>query len=89
MSRMYTAKQAAEATGLPEGTFLAWERRYGVPPSVKDELTGETLYSEHSIRTIGWLLSQWEHGLTISQAILLMRASGQSPQDPQDENGDP
>jgi DNA-binding transcriptional MerR regulator len=27
---MYTIKQAAQLTGVPEGSLRAWERRYGV-----------------------------------------------------------
>lgn len=89
VGRMYTARQAAEATGVPEGTFLAWERRYGVPPSTRDARTGETLYSERSVGIIKWLLQQRGGGLTISQAILLVRASGRSPGSPEAEDGDP
>ena len=74
---IYNTRAVVRRTGVPADTFRAWERRYGVPSPLR---TGgnQRLYSERDIRVIAWLREQTAVGLTISQAILLMRSSKSS-----------
>lgn len=73
---IYNTRAVVHRTGVPADTFRAWERRYGVPTPLRTE-GNQRLYSERDIRTITWLREQTAVGLTISQAILLMRSSKQ------------
>lgn len=49
---MYTIKQAARLTGVPEATLRAWERRYGVVVPRRNE-SGYRVYDEVSLAAIG------------------------------------
>jgi MerR family transcriptional regulator, light-induced transcriptional regulator len=71
---IYNTRAVVRRTGVPADTFRAWERRYGVPAPLRTE-GNQRLYSERDIRTITWLREQTAVGLTISQAILLMRSN--------------
>jgi DNA-binding transcriptional MerR regulator len=71
---IYNTRAVVRRTGVPADTFRAWERRYGVPTPLRTE-GNQRLYSERDIRIIAWLREQTEAGLTISQAILLMRST--------------
>jgi MerR family transcriptional regulator, light-induced transcriptional regulator len=71
---IYNTRAVVRRTGVPADTFRAWERRYGVPSPLRTE-GNQRLYSERDIRIITWLREQTAVGLTISQAILLMRSS--------------
>ena len=78
---IYNTRAVVRRTGVPADTFRAWERRYGVPSPLRTE-GNQRLYSERDIRMISWLREQTAAGLTISQAILLMR-SARNPRTPQ------
>ena len=71
---IYNTRAVVRRTGVPADTFRAWERRYGVPSPLRTE-GNQRLYSERDIRIISWLREQTAAGLTISQAILLMRST--------------
>jgi DNA-binding transcriptional MerR regulator len=71
---IYNTRAVVRRTGVPADTFRAWERRYGVPSPLRTD-GNQRLYSERDIRIITWLREQTAVGLTISQAIHLMRAS--------------
>lgn len=71
---IYNTRAVVRRTGVPADTFRAWERRYGVPSPLRTE-GNQRLYSERDIRIITWLREQTAVGLTISQAIHLMRAN--------------
>lgn len=71
---IYNTRAVVRRTGVPADTFRAWERRYGVPSPLRTE-GNQRLYSERDIRMISWLREQTAAGLTISQAILLMRSA--------------
>lgn len=71
---IYNTRAVVRRTGVPADTFRAWERRYGVPSPLRTE-GNQRLYSERDIRQITWLREQTALGLTISQAIQLMRTA--------------
>jgi MerR family transcriptional regulator, light-induced transcriptional regulator len=71
---IYNTRAVVRRTGVPADTFRAWERRYGVPSPLRTA-GNQRLYSERDIRIITWLREQTAVGLTISQAIHLMRSS--------------
>lgn len=70
---VYNTRAVVQRTGVPADTFRAWERRYGVP-SPKRTAGNQRLYSERDIAMIAWLRDQTQTGLTISQAIALLRS---------------
>lgn len=75
---VYNTKAVSVRTGVPADTFRAWERRYGVPkPYRTDE--SHRLYSERDVASINWLKRQTETGLTIRQAVALLRKTMSPP----------
>lgn len=69
---IYNIKAVVEATGLPAATLRAWERRYdALTPSRTD--SGYRLYSAQDIAVLRWLKARVAEGLTISQAIALLK----------------
>jgi MerR family transcriptional regulator, light-induced transcriptional regulator len=70
---LFNTKAVVRQTGAPAPTLRAWERRYGVLAPRRGE-NGYRLYSERDIAIIAWLRDRVESGLTISQAIALMRS---------------
>lgn len=70
---LYNTRLVVSATGVPADTFRAWERRYGIPAPQRGA-GGQRLYSERDIATIRWLRERTSEGLTISQAIALLRS---------------
>jgi DNA-binding transcriptional MerR regulator len=74
----YNTRAVVRRTGVPADTFRAWERRYGVPSPMRTD-GNQRLYSERDVRKITWLREQTAMGLTISQAILLMRSEKEEP----------
>lgn len=48
---MFTIKQAAQRTGVPEASLRAWERRYGVVTPRRTE-SGYRMYDEQALATI-------------------------------------
>jgi MerR family transcriptional regulator, light-induced transcriptional regulator len=78
---VYNIKAVARLVGLLPVTLRAWERRYGLPiPKRGDQ--GYRLYSEYDVRTLRWLKSQIDTGLSIGRATDLlhdMRLKGLDP----------
>lgn len=70
---VYNTRAVVQRTGVPADTFRAWERRYGVPHPKRTE-GNQRLYSDRDVATIAWLRDQTRSGLTISQAVQLLRA---------------
>jgi DNA-binding transcriptional MerR regulator len=58
---------------VPAPTLRAWERRYGILAPRRGE-NDYRLYSERDIATVAWLRERVESGMTISQAIALLRS---------------
>ena len=69
---LFNTKAVVRQTGVPAPTLRAWERRYGVLSPHRGE-NDYRLYSERDIAIIRWLREQVENGLSISQAIALLR----------------
>ncbi|HEX6817877.1 MAG TPA: cobalamin-dependent protein [Ktedonobacterales bacterium] len=71
---LYNTKAVVHQTGVPAPTLRAWERRYGILSPRRAE-NDYRLYSERDIMLVLWLREQVEIGLTISQAIALLRST--------------
>jgi DNA-binding transcriptional MerR regulator len=71
---LFNAKAVAQQTGVPAPTLRAWERRYGVLTPQRGP-NDYRLYSERDIAIARWLRARVENGLTISQAIALLRSN--------------
>src|SRR5215472_17519958 len=69
---LYNTKAVVHHTGVPAPTLRAWERRYGILSPRRGE-NDYRLYSERDMILVGWLRERVENGMTISQAIALMR----------------
>ena len=70
---VYNTRAVVLRTGVPADTFRAWERRYGVPSPAR---TGgnQRLYSDRDIALIAWLRDQTRSGVTISQAVEMVKS---------------
>ncbi len=69
---IYNTKAVVHQTGVPAPTLRAWERRYGILSPRRGE-NDYRLYSERDMILVAWLRERVENGMTISQAIALMR----------------
>jgi DNA-binding transcriptional MerR regulator/methylmalonyl-CoA mutase cobalamin-binding subunit len=69
---VFNVKAMAHQTGVAAATLRAWERRYGVPTPPRTD-SGYRLYSARDVAIIRWLRSQIENGMSISQAVHLLR----------------
>ena len=70
---LFNTKAVVHQTGVPAPTLRAWERRYGILAPHRGE-NDYRLYSERDIAIVAWLHERIQGGLTISQAIALMRS---------------
>ena len=70
---LFNTKAVVRQTGVPAPTLRAWERRYGVLTPRRGE-NDYRLYSERDMATIAWLRERVASGVTISQAIALLRS---------------
>ncbi|MEO7003318.1 MAG: B12-binding domain-containing protein [Ktedonobacterales bacterium] len=70
---LFNTKAVVRQTNIPAPTLRAWERRYGILAPRRGE-NDYRLYSERDIATVTWLRERVESGLTISQAIALLRS---------------
>lgn len=77
---IYNTRAVVQRTHVPADTFRAWERRYGVPTPCRTS-GNQRLYSEQDIATITWLRDQTTAGLTISQAVALLRSQQAASRD--------
>ena len=89
---MYTIKQAARLTGVPEGSLRAWERRYGVVVPQRNE-AGYRLYDEEALAAVstmrrlvddGWSPSEAAHAVSSGTAPVIDEAVA-----PRAQRGDP
>lgn len=70
---LFNTKAVVHQTGVPAPTLRAWERRYGILTPRRGE-NDYRLYSERDMAIITWLHDRISSGLTISQAIALLRS---------------
>lgn len=70
----YTTHAVAERTGIPAETFLAWERRHGVPMPHRTA-NQERLYSRRDIADITWLRKRTNAGIPIRHAVSQLKAT--------------
>ena len=70
---LFNTKAVVHQTGVPAPTLRAWERRYGILTPRRGE-NDYRLYSERDIATVSWLRERVDSGMTISQAIALLRS---------------
>lgn len=70
---LFNTKAVVHHTGVPAPTLRAWERRYGVLAPRRGE-NDYRLYSERDMMMVGWLRERVDSGMTISQAIALLRS---------------
>src|SRR5690242_20039618 len=70
---LFNTKAVVHQTGVPAPTLRAWERRYGILAPRRGE-NDYRLYSERDMMMVSWLRERVETGMTISQAIALLRS---------------
>ncbi|HMO59473.1 MAG TPA: MerR family transcriptional regulator [Roseiflexaceae bacterium] len=70
----YNIKAVMQLTQVNVSTLRAWEQRYGIPQPQRSD-HGHRLYSQRDIEIIKWLRECTEHGMAISQAVLLLGES--------------
>lgn len=70
---LFNTKAVVHQTGVPAPTLRAWERRYGILAPRRGE-NDYRLYSERDMAIVTWLHDRIASGLTISQAIALLRS---------------
>lgn len=70
---LFNTKAVVHQTGVPAPTLRAWERRYGILAPRRGE-NDYRLYSERDMMMVAWLRERVESGMTISQAIALLRS---------------
>lgn len=70
---LFNTKAVVHHTGVPAPTLRAWERRYGILAPRRGE-NDYRLYSERDMMMVTWLRERVEGGMTISQAIALLRS---------------
>ncbi len=76
----------ARMTGIREATLRAWERRYGFPQPLRSEGNNYRVYSRdevEAVRRVARLIQ--EDGLSVSEAIALVRASPPPREQPEAE----
>lgn len=64
---MYTIRQAAALTGVSADTLRAWERRYGVPTTLRSD-GGYRLYDDHALDVVRRMRTLIEGGQAAAQA---------------------
>lgn len=72
-SPLYNIGVVTRVTGVPITSLHAWERRYGFPDAARTA-GGHRLYSEKDIAHLRWVKSQVDSGLTVSRAVVAVRA---------------
>jgi DNA-binding transcriptional MerR regulator/methylmalonyl-CoA mutase cobalamin-binding subunit len=70
---LFNVKAIATQTGVQASTLRAWERRYGIPSPPRTG-TGYRLYSARDVAMVHWLKQQTDGGLSISQAVSLLKS---------------
>jgi MerR family transcriptional regulator, light-induced transcriptional regulator len=69
---LFNTKAVVQQTGIAAPTLRAWERRYTIL-SPKRTQNDYRLYSERDIALLRWLKERVDAGVSISQAIALLR----------------
>jgi DNA-binding transcriptional MerR regulator/methylmalonyl-CoA mutase cobalamin-binding subunit len=69
---MYTIKQAARMTGVPEASLRAWERRYGVVTPRRTE-SGYRIYDDESVATVSAMRRLVQAGWSPAEAARRLR----------------
>lgn len=70
---LFNTKAVVHQTAVPAPTLRAWERRYGILSPRRGD-NDYRLYSERDMVMVAWLRERVETGMTISQAIALLRS---------------
>src|SRR5258708_10126229 len=70
---LFNTKAVVHQTGVPAPSLRAWERRYGILSPRRSE-NDYRLYSERDMMMVAWLRERVESGMTINQAIALLRS---------------
>lgn len=82
---VYNIKAVSRLLGLLPVTLRAWERRYGLPSPQRGN-QGYRLYSEYDLRTLRWLKTQIEAGMSISRAVEYLHDLRMNSRDPAEES---
>src|SRR3954449_2704083 len=69
---MYTIKQAARLTGVPESSLRAWERRYGVVAPRRTE-SGYRVYDDDAVAALSTMRRLVHTGWAPSEAAKALR----------------
>src|SRR5438270_2276369 len=69
---LFNTKAVVQQTGIAAPTLRAWERRYTIL-SPRRSQNDYRLYSERDIALLRWLKERVDAGMSISQAIALLR----------------
>src|SRR5438445_2131867 len=69
---LFNTKAVVQKTGIAAPTLRAWERRYTILSPERAQ-NAYRLYSERDIALIRWLNERVDAGMSISQAIALLR----------------
>lgn len=69
---MYTIKQAARLTGVPEGSLRAWERRYGIVAPRRTD-SGYRIYDNEAVAAISRMRQLIDAGWSPAQAAQAIR----------------
>lgn len=75
---LFNTKAVVRQTHVPAPTLRAWERRYGILSPQRAE-NDYRLYSERDMAVIAWLRERVEQGMTISQAVAMLRSPEAAP----------
>lgn len=78
---VYNIKAISHLVGLLPVTLRAWERRYGLLNPTRGE-QGYRLYTEYDLRTLRWIISQIETGMSISRAVTHLKDLREKGMDP-------
>ncbi|HEX7556249.1 MAG TPA: MerR family transcriptional regulator [Leptolinea sp.] len=65
---VYNIKAISHMVGLLPVTLRAWERRYGLLHPIRGD-QGYRMYSDNDLRTLRWIKTQIESGMSISRAV--------------------
>jgi len=78
---IYNIKAISRLVGLLPVTLRAWERRYGLPKPSRGA-QGYRYYSEYDLKTLLWIKTQMELGLSISRVIENLKRLRKTGKDP-------
>lgn len=74
---MYTVKQAAQLTGIPEATLRIWERRYGIVEPHRSP-SGYRLYDDAQLARLRSMAAQVRAGVPASHAATAILAAAEA-----------